>query len=136
MNITSPTTAPHIMIVDDNQMMRSFLSSFLIKKGYQLTMATHGMEALTLLRRGTYPDLIITDIRMPVLDGMKFLDRLQASPLLKEIPVVILSGQDSSEDRIACLERGAVDVLTKPFNPIELDLRIRRFVPMMDQATN
>lgn len=126
----SPLHSPaHIMIVDDNKMMRSFLSSFLVKRGYQVSLATDGREALSQLREGVYPDLIITDIRMPGLDGMGFLDRLGASPLLSEIPVVILSGQDTSESRIAALEKGAADVLTKPFNPMELELRIRRYLP-------
>lgn len=119
----------HIMIVDDNKMMRSFLNSFLVKKGYQVSLATDGMQALGMLRNGAFPDLIITDIRMPGMDGMSFLDRVQASPLLREIPVVILSGQDTTESRISCLEKGAVDVLAKPFNPMELELRLRRYLP-------
>ncbi len=126
----SPSPA-HIMIVDDNKMMRSFLNSFLTKKGYRVSTAVDGIQALNQLRKGNYPDLIITDIRMPGLDGMEFLDRLKASPLLGEIPVIILSGQDSSESRITCLEKGAVDVLTKPFNPMELDLRLKRHMRVL-----
>jgi len=121
------------MIVDDNQMMRAFLSNFLAKRGFQLSTARNGAEALSILREGHFPDLIIADIHMPIMDGMAMLDRLQASPMLSEIPVLVLSGSGESEDRIHALERGAVDILTKPFNPIELELRIRRYLPNQDR---
>jgi len=120
-------SSKHIMVIDDNKMMRRFLSNYFTKKGYNVTEVADGMTALLTLRKGEYPDMIISDIRMPELNGVQFLERVQASPLLSEIPVMILSGQDSSQDRINCLERGAVDFVTKPFNPMELELRVRRY---------
>jgi DNA-binding response OmpR family regulator len=133
MSTTSPVNAPRIMIVDDNQMMRAFLSNFLAKRGFQLSTARNGAEALTILHKGHFPDLIIADLHMPIMDGMAMLERMQASPMLSEIPVLVLSGSEESEDRIHALERGAVDILAKPFNPIELELRVRRYLPATQQ---
>ena len=112
------------MLIDDSPVMRRFLSGFLGKK-WTIVEVSNGLEALAHLRAGGFPDLILADLNMPQLNGFQFLERMQASPLYQQIPVMILSGSTDSADRIRCLELGAIDYLQKPFNPTELELRIQ-----------
>lgn len=111
------------MVLEDSEFMRRFLSKFLSKK-MELTLVSDGLEALKRLHEGMVPDLIIADINMPNIDGFEFLEHMQESPLFRHIPVIILSGNDDSKDRIRCLQLGAVDYIVKPFNPVELELRV------------
>lgn len=112
-----------LMIIDDSEFMRRFLSKFLGKK-LELTLVNDGVEALQKLQTGYRPDVVLADINMPNMNGFEFLEHLNASPLLNTIPVIILSSNDDSNDRIKSLRLGAVDYIVKPFNPIELELRV------------
>lgn len=112
-----------LMIVDDSEFMRQFLSKFLGKK-LELTLVSDGVEALQKLQTGYRPAAILADINMPNMNGFEFLEHLQDSPLLQSIPVIMLSSNDDSNDRIKSLRLGAVDYIVKPFNPIELELRV------------
>lgn len=80
------------------------------------------------LDQGNRPDLIITDILMPKMRGDEFVEYIKKNDDLKSIPVIILSGEDSSSDRIKLLECGADDYIVKPFNPLELKLRVKRIL--------
>ena len=74
------------------------------------------------------PDLIISDIRMPEMRGDEFLAYLKLNELFKQIPVVMLSSEDSTSERIRLLEEGAEDYIVKPFNPMELKIRIKKIL--------
>ncbi len=77
---------------------------------------------------GNMPDLIISDIRMPEMRGDEFLAYLKLNELFKQIPVVMLSSEDSTSERIRLLEEGAEDYIVKPFNPQELKIRIKKIL--------
>jgi DNA-binding response OmpR family regulator len=117
------TDKPHIMILDDSEFMRQFLGRFLGEK-FSMTLVADGVEALEKLQTGYRPEVILADINMPRLDGFGFLEHVKASPLLASIPIIMCSAKDDSNDRIKSLRLGAVDYVVKPFNPIELELRI------------
>ena len=74
------------------------------------------------------PDLIISDFRMPEMRGDEFLHYVKNNELFKYIPVVILSSEDSTSERIKLLEDGAADYIVKPFNPMELKIRIKKII--------
>ena len=114
---------PPIMILDDSEFMRQFLGRFLEEK-FVMTLVADGVEALEKLQTGYRPEVILADINMPRLDGFGFLEHIKASPLYASIPVIMCSAKDDSNDRIKSLRLGAVDYVVKPFNPIELELRI------------
>lgn len=115
----------NILIVDDHDMMRKFLSTFLSRK-FNVHMAEDGVEALEHLAENEIPDLIIADIDMPRMNGYDFLNELKANNEYKEIPVLILSSASKSENRIKAYSLGAIDVLNKPFNPKELEMKISK----------
>ena len=124
------TPVYNIIVVEDDRYMRSILNHYLESK-FKVTAFDNGMEALKYLQEGNIPDIVLTDLNTPKLSGMEMLEQIKASGFFKSIPVMILSGEDSTEKRIKCLNAGADDYVVKPFNPAELFARInvilRRF---------
>ena len=116
-----------ILIIDDKPSLSRLVVQFL-NKSYELTTREDGLQALAWLQEGNIPDLILTDLQMPHLDGFEFISRVKESGFFRDIPVVVLSSRDSSNDRIRCLKMGAEDYLVKPFNPEELQVRIERIL--------
>lgn len=116
---------PILAIIDDNVMMRTFLQEY-FRKDFAVRVFSDAREARKWLDQGNFPDLITVDIKMPGLSGEEFLTQLKSSALFSEIPVLVLSGMKNSPQRVRCLELGAADYIVKPFNPRELELRIRK----------
>ena len=116
-------TPAHLLIVDDNEMNRDMLSRRVQRQGYTFGMAENGMQALDMLKEQPY-DLVLLDIMMPEMDGYAVLGHLKADPVLRHIPVIMISAIDEVENTARCIEMGADDYLTKPFNPTILKARI------------
>ena len=116
-----------LLVVDDNKMMRHFLTQLLGKKHIVITSSS-AEEALTQLQTNEQIDLVLTDYNLEGMSGLSLLKRIKASPQLSSIPVVILSGEGQSENRIKCLQANAADFVNKPFNPLELELKISRLL--------
>ena len=112
-----------ILIIDDKDEFRRLTKTILLSK-YDVESSENGINALSLLQGGYKPDLIICDLLMPVLGGKEFLEQLKNSGAFKDIPVIILSSIDKSEDKIKLIKMGASDYLEKPYNPAELMARI------------
>jgi len=108
-----------VLVVEDDLSMCWLLKNILSDK-YKVVVKNNGLEALSWLSAQHPPDLILTDIRMPVIDGLELLEHLSHSALYKNIPVIILSGLDDSVMRKRCLDLGAYAYLLKPFKPREL----------------
>ncbi len=113
-----------ILIIDDEPSIRLLLENFL-SKTYDVIVKSDGMDALEWLE-GNLPDLIICDIQMKNLDGYSFLEKLRHRGYTKHTPVIMLSGVESSKERIKCYQLGAQDFLSKPFNPEELGELIKK----------
>ena len=112
-----------ILLVDDKGEFRMLLSIFLAEK-YEVHTAGNGLEALAALQNGIDPDMIVTDLMMPEMDGKSLIRQVKTSGVFSHIPVLVLSTIDRSEERIQLLKGGADDFLVKPFNPEELAIRI------------
>ncbi|MGF7078922.1 response regulator transcription factor [Mucilaginibacter sp. UYCu711] len=112
-----------ILIVEDDQFMQAILQKFL-SATYEIIMKADGMEALAFMQSGNLPDLIISDLNTPNLSGLALIEQTKLSDFFNSVPIIILSGEDSSEKRVACLDAGADDFIVKPFNPAELKSRI------------
>jgi len=95
---------------------------------YSCHYVQNPLHAIKRLLAGHMPDLIISDIRMPEMRGDEFLEYLKHNELFKQIPVVMLSSEDSTSERIRLLEEGAEDYIVKPFNPQELKIRIKKIL--------
>ncbi len=99
-----------------------------LSKSYEVEAKEDGMQALAWLQGGNIPDMILTDLQMPNLDGMGLISHVKSSGFFKDIPMIVLSSKDGSNDRIKCLKLGAEDYIVKPFNPEELLIRIDRIL--------
>jgi two-component system, OmpR family, KDP operon response regulator KdpE len=115
------TQLPSVLIVDDDPLIQESLSLFLRLRGYAVTSATTGREALEALAKHRQ-DLVVLDLGLPDRDGAELCDRIRQT---SEIPIVVLSARSAEREKIAVLERGADDYITKPFSSDELLARIR-----------
>lgn len=113
-----------ILVVDDDEGIRLQLSWQLEADGFDVTLAADGAAALDELRAGV-PDLMVLDLTLPGLSGLDVLRSVRAATPTRQLPVIILSGRSSEEDRITGLDAGADDYLVKPFSPGELAARVR-----------
>ena len=113
----------NILIVDDILANRRLLSSILTSKGYTISDALDGETALKKARE-QQPDLILLDIRMPVMDGYEVCRRLKADEKTRNIPVVFVSALDSQADKTLGFELGGLDYITKPFQVKEVLARV------------
>lgn len=116
-----------ILIVDDRTEFRRLTKTVLESK-YEVQSAENGIEAMALLQKGYHPDLIVSDLMMPGLDGKGFLEQIKSSGAFQEIPVIILSSIDKSDEKIRLIRMGADDYLEKPYNPTELLVRIENIL--------
>jgi adenylate cyclase len=113
-----------LLVVDDNEDNRYTLTRRLTREGYtNVATAANGREALELLQAKPI-DLVLLDIMMPDMNGYEVLERLKGNPELRHIPVIMISAVDEIESVIRCIELGAEDYLSKPFNPTLLRARV------------
>jgi len=113
-----------ILVIDDEQSIRLLLDNFLSPE-YTVIPKQDGIEALEWLE-SDIPDLIVCDIQMPRMDGYKVLEKVRQRGYTKHTPVLMLSANETSKERVKCYKLGAQDYLTKPFNPEELEEMIRK----------
>jgi two-component system, OmpR family, KDP operon response regulator KdpE len=112
---------PNVLVIDDELQMRRLLRACLEGNGYRVLEASSGQEAITQAAQHP-PDIIILDLGLPDLDGLAVLKRLRE---WSRVPVVVLSVRDREEDKVAALDNGADDYVTKPFGTGELLARLR-----------
>ena len=113
-----------ILIVDNDQLNRTILARNLKREGYGVQIEDDGPRALELLEKEGF-DLLLWEVQLPTLNGLDLLNHVRQHAVLQHIPVVLLSKVKDLEEVIRCIEAGASDYLTKPFNPALLKARIR-----------
>lgn len=135
-----------ILVVDDDRTLRTVLTRYLENRGYQVEQVSSGAEALVAVAKNP-PDLVVSDVVMPEMDGIEFCRRLRTTPSGQLLPFIFLSGKGELEDRIHGHSIGADDYLTKPVDPRELVAKIEaqlersrrihsEIVRLMQLATN
>ena len=122
MDPASPPEATHILVVDDEPYLLRVLTMNLRSRGYRTTAATDGTSALDCAAT-THPDLLVLDLGLPDLDGLEVIRRLRARA--EALPIIVLSARSSSQEKVAALDLGATDYVTKPFDMNELLARLR-----------
>jgi two-component system KDP operon response regulator KdpE len=115
------TNTPHILVIDDEPQILRAMRTILTEKGFKVTTANRGEDGLALAATQE-PDLIILDLGLPDIDGVEVCSRLRE---WTQVPIIILSVRDSERDKVAALDMGADDYLTKPFGIEELLARVR-----------
>jgi two-component system, OmpR family, alkaline phosphatase synthesis response regulator PhoP len=119
------TAKPSILLVEDEENLHEALKMNLEMEGYQVTSAYDGLSALKAVEN-EYFDLIIMDIMLPEIDGINVTQNIRITN--NEVPILILSAKNTSEDKVLGLKKGADDYLTKPFNLEELLLRVQKLI--------
>jgi sigma-B regulation protein RsbU (phosphoserine phosphatase) len=115
---------PALLVVDDNDDNRFTLTRRLAREGYtNLTSAVNGRQALERLRADKF-DLVLLDVMMPEMNGYQVLEEMGADARMRDIPVIMISALDQIDSVVRCIELGAEDYLTKPFNPVVLRARV------------
>lgn len=127
MGATAVASAGKVLVVDDQPRNTEALAQALTPLGFEVWQALDGPTAL-LLAKEHLPDVILLDIRMPGMDGFEVCRQLKADPETQLLPVVVLTGLDSREARLQALQAGATDFLAKPFDLVELEVRVRNLV--------
>ena len=128
---TAPKPQPTLLVVDDEPAVRRVLSMRLQLAGYRVVCAEDGEEALEKFA-AEQPDLVVLDVMMPKLDGFAVCRRLRAE---SAVPIVFLSSLDAIAEKVAGLDLGADDYLSKPFSPKELEARINRILRRVGRGT-
>jgi signal transduction histidine kinase len=121
--LADPIDKPRLLIVEDNPDMRAYLTELLTPE-YQIAAVENGRKALEAVS-AQLPDLVLSDVMMPEMDGMELVTRLKADPALRELPVILLTARAGPSATAAGLETGADDYISKPFTPEELRARVR-----------
>ena len=113
-----------ILIVDDNETMRSGIALVIQRMGFEAKMAASGAEALSMLAESDTYDLVITDFRMDEMDGLQVLEAVRR--LHADVDVVIITAHGTIDIAVQAMQKGAVDFITKPFPPEALQLKVKR----------
>jgi len=124
-----------MLVVDDNEMNRDLLTRRLERQGYQVTTAVDGQQALDVLSREEF-NLVLLDIMLPVINGYQVLEQMKADQSSRHIPVIITTALDEADGKAKCIELGADDYLTKPFNQVTLKSRISDCLNRRHRAQN
>lgn len=120
-----------VLVVDDNVDVRRYIEAILVQQ-YQIRKAADGVEGLQ-IARSARPDLIISDVMMPNMDGFAFCRAVKTDPLLERTPFILLTAKASDDTRVEGLELGADDYLSKPFNSRELLARVHNLITLKRQ---
>ena len=125
--MTKDATKKRILIVEDDADIRQILSQTLRKAGYEVNEARHALGGIcAMVREGA--DLVLTDIRMPVVDGLDLVRELKAHEDTRHVPVVAVTGFDTAEGRAAALEAGCIGYITKPIDVREFPAQVAQFL--------
>ncbi|NCO34374.1 MAG: response regulator [Armatimonadetes bacterium] len=127
-----------ILVVDDEMLNRTLLSTNLKGAGYTVSTAEDGEQALLGLRNEPF-DVVLLDLMMPGMDGFQVLEQMKADNALRGVPVIVVSAEEDAQSVVRCIEMGAVDHLPKPFDPVLLHARINSALAtkrLYDQQAN
>ncbi len=113
-----------VLVVDDDPALRDILCRLVEEMGCRAVPAENGLAAVAHLRRDP-PDLVLTDLTMPGLGGREVLARMKGDPRLRDIPAIVVTGNDDVGEAVACIEAGAEDYVLKPYNAVLLRARIQ-----------
>ena len=127
-------TKPIILIVDDTLTGRRAIVSALDEREYELSLASNGTEALSLATK-LEPDVILLDVMMPDLNGYDVCRHIRSNPSLSEVPILMVTSLTEREERLKGIALGADDFISKPFDAVELNARVRTITRLKDRKS-
>ncbi len=116
-----------ILIIEDHDSIRLLLGKYLSKQ-YQVATSRDGLEGMSWLSLGNIPDLIILDMEMPRINGLEFLTNLRSSGLFRDIPVLLVTGEENKQHHKPFIKLGISGFIPKPFNPANVSEAIYRIL--------
>lgn len=120
------------LIVEDSPMMRQLLVFALSRvKNVKVTEADDGVDGLRKLASGRF-DIILTDINMPIMDGLKLVKRVRSDPVHKDVPIIIITTEGAQEDKRRALELGANAYITKPIQAPQVITKVKELLKIVD----
>ncbi len=131
---------PRLLIIDDDAVSRETLAAILVNSGYLIISAASGAEGLEIGPKFN-PDVILLDVMMPGMNGFEVCQLMRKDPALSEVPIIMVTALDDRDSRLAGLEAGADDFLSKPYDSMELEIRLRglkrvaRYRQLVDERT-
>lgn len=134
MKLNDSGKSQQILIVDDTPQNIKVLGQILSEEGYRIIIANNGIQTLKVVEK-IIPDLILLDIMMPEMDGFETCRRLKENSITSEIPVIFLTAKVENDDIIKGFDLGAVDYITKPFNPSELLRRVKTHLELKEKTS-
>src|SRR5215471_18661251 len=129
-----PSPNKIVLVIDDSEPMRRLVNHYLRHDEFTVLQAATGQEGLDLARQDM-PDVILLDVNLPDIDGFEMCRRLKSDGLTMLIPIIFITGQTATDEKVKGLDLGAHDYMTKPFHPVELRARVRsafRFKHLLD----
>jgi DNA-binding response OmpR family regulator/two-component sensor histidine kinase len=133
--LTNEKNVKTILIVEDNKDLREYLT-FILSTYYQVVPAENGKKAIAILSKGMNPNLIISDLMMPIMDGYEFLEVVKNNTNWSGLPFIMLTARAERQDKLKALRIGVDDYITKPFDADELLIRIENLLTNYDERIN
>ncbi len=118
-----------ILVVDDSPTMRQMVAFTLTNAGFKVVEAGNGKEALSKVTAGTKPDLVVTDLNMPEMDGITLIKEIRKNAALKFTPILMLTTESSDDKKKAGQAAGATGWIVKPFNPEQMMAVVKKVLP-------
>jgi diguanylate cyclase (GGDEF)-like protein len=130
-NPAKPCTSGKVLVIDDSECVQRLLKARLSSEGLELIEALDGESGLRLAEEHR-PDIVLLDLSMPGMDGFQVLRQLKENLVLDQIPVLVLSGMQSPQDKVTAFDLGAIDFIAKPFDLAELRVRVRSAIRLSE----
>lgn len=127
----NPNKSKTVLVVEDEENIRSFVAESLKSHGFNVLEARQGKEGLEVLKISK-PDIIVTDVKMPEMDGIEFYKEIRANPKTKNIPVIMLTVKDDFSDIKYAYVIGVQEYITKPFEP---EILVKRINEVLSEAS-
>ncbi|GAB2560429.1 response regulator transcription factor [Spirosoma aerophilum] len=125
----------HLLHIDDDVYIRKIIQ-LTMSAEFDISSCTNGIEAMAWLEKGNLPDIILTDLRMPQLDGQELIALIRNSSIYRNVPLIVLSSMEDSSLKVSCIEQGADDFIVKPFNPLEVKAKIKAILRRTTERQN
>jgi DNA-binding response OmpR family regulator len=120
--------SPTVLVVEDDVHIAQVLTFMLERQGYRVTYAEDGRAAIQHIVSSPVPDLILLDVMLPYVDGFEVMAMIRARAGWETVPVLMLTAKNTEQDTVRGLDAGASDFIIKPFQPLELLARLRRYL--------